>query len=87
MTDNQNNDAQVKDRLAASGISPADIALAHETSAGGGRDVLLDLLASYPLDDRLKKSVRDLFEEAGCRKHLICCARQDKKYAFLPVHF
>ena len=59
MTD-KNNDAQVKDRLAASGISPADIALAHETSA-----VLLDLLASYPLDDRLKKSVRDLFEEAA----------------------
>lgn len=59
MTD-KNNDAQVKDRLAASGISPADIALAHETSV-----VLLDLLASYPLDDRLKKSVRDLFEEAA----------------------
>ena len=59
MTD-KNNDAQVKDRLAASGISPADIVLAHETSA-----VLLDLLASYPLDDRLKKSVRDLFEKAA----------------------
>ena len=59
MTD-KNNDVQVKDRLAASGISPADITLAHETSA-----VLLDLLASYPLDDRLKKSVRDLFEEAA----------------------
>jgi len=59
MTD-KNNDVQVKDRLDASGISPADITLAHETSA-----VLLDLLASYPLDDRLKKSVRDLFEEAA----------------------
>jgi len=56
----KNNDVQVKDRLDASGISPADITLAHETSA-----VLLDLLASYPLDDRLKKSVRDLFEEAA----------------------
>jgi len=59
MTD-KNNDVQVKDRLDASGISPADITLAHESSA-----VLLDLLASYPLDDRLKKSVRDLFEEAA----------------------
>jgi len=59
MTD-KNNDVQVKDRLDASGISPADITLAHETSA-----VLLDLLASYPLDDRLKKSVMDLFEEAA----------------------
>jgi len=59
MTD-KNNDIQVKDRLDASGISPADITLAHETSA-----VLLDLLASYPLDDRLKKSARDLFEEAA----------------------
>ena len=59
MTDKK-NDAQVKDWLAASGISQADITLAHETSA-----VLLDLLASYPLDDRLKKSVRDLFEEAA----------------------
>ena len=56
----KNNDVQVKDRLDASGISPADITLAHETSA-----VLLDLLASYPLDDRLKKSVMDLFEEAA----------------------
>ena len=59
MTDKK-NDAKVKDWLAASGISQADITLAHETSA-----VLLDLLASYPLDDRLKKSVRDLFEEAA----------------------
>jgi len=59
MTDKK-NDAQVKDWLGASGISQADITLAHETSA-----VLLDLLASYPLDDRLKKSVRDLFEEAA----------------------
>ena len=59
MTDKK-NDAQVKEWLAASGISQADITLAHETSA-----VLLDLLASYPLDDRLKKSVRDLFEEAA----------------------
>ncbi len=54
----------VKDRLAAAGITQAEVDLAADTSA-----TLLELLASYPLDERLKKSVKDLFEDAAASQH------------------
>ncbi len=54
----------IKDQLAAAGIRQADIDLATETS-----EILLDLLAAYPIDEpsdnRQKKSVKDLFEDAA----------------------
>ncbi|MBL6605515.1 MAG: hypothetical protein ISQ23_03780 [Alphaproteobacteria bacterium] len=56
--------SDVKEKLAAAGIKQADIDLAAETSA-----TLLDLLASYPLDERLKKSVKDIFEDAATSQH------------------
>ena len=54
----------VKDRLAAAGITQAEVDLVADTSA-----TLLELLASYPLDERLKKSVKDLFEDAAASQH------------------
>lgn len=62
---------QIKDQLAAAGIRQADIDLATETS-----EALLELLAAYHLDNRLddhldnrqKKSVKDLFEDAAARQ-------------------
>ena len=62
--ENQFDINDVKDRLAAAGITQAEIDLAAETSA-----TLLELLASYPLDERLKKSVKDLFEDAASSQH------------------
>jgi hypothetical protein len=62
--ENQFDINDVKDRLAAAGITQAEIDLAAETSA-----TLLELLASYPLDERLKKSVKDLFEDAAASQH------------------
>ena len=54
----------IKDQLAATGIRQADIELATETS-----ETLLELLATYPIDDplthRQRKSVTDLFEDAA----------------------
>ena len=55
---------QIKEQLAAAGISQADIELATETS-----ETLLELLAAYPIDDllthRQRKSIKDLFEDAA----------------------
>ena len=62
--ENQFDINDVKDRLAAAGITQAEIDLAAETSA-----TLMELLASYPLDERLKKSVKDLFEDAATSQH------------------
>lgn len=59
MEKNQNK-IRIKDQLAAAGISKPDIELATETS-----EILLDLLAGYPLDDRQKKSIKDLYEDAA----------------------
>ena len=44
-------------RLAAAGVSDAQIRLALETSG-----TLLDQLAAYPLDDRHKRTVLQIFE-------------------------
>ena len=58
------NNILIKDQLAAAGIRKTDIDLATETS-----EILLDLLAGYPIDgpsdNRQKKSVKDLFEDAA----------------------
>ena len=45
------------DALRQAGVAEAQITLALETSA-----VLLDQLASTPLDDRHKRTVRDIFQ-------------------------
>ena len=62
--ESKHNNILIKDQLAAAGIRKTDIDLATETS-----EILLDLLAAYPIDEpsdnRQKKSVKDLFEDAA----------------------
>ena len=54
------NNSEIRDKLAQAGIDMADIDLASDTSTA-----LLELLAGYPLEERQKKSIKDLFEDAA----------------------
>ena len=56
MADTDQHKRALCDALRQAGVAEAQITLALETSA-----VLLDQLASTPLDDRHKRTVRDIF--------------------------
>ena len=57
MTDKDEHRRALCDEMRAAGVTEAQITLALETS-----QVLLDQLASTPLDGRQKRSVRELYQ-------------------------